>query len=60
MNNVLLQDGVYRVTHGGICAGFIVRGGRIVKCAPILKKQRAQWMEHAVLIRAEDTQSHLF
>lgn len=36
-----MTDGLYRVEYGSICAGFVVRDGRVVRCAPILRK----WMK---------------
>lgn len=33
-----LEDGLYRVEHGGLCAGFVVQGGRVIRCAPILRR----------------------
>ena len=34
-----MRDGLYQVNHGNICAGFVVRRGRITVCPPILRKQ---------------------
>lgn len=34
-----LPDGVYRVTTSYFCAGFVVSGGRVVLCAPILRRR---------------------
>lgn len=34
-----MKDGLYRVVHGSICAGFVVRGGEITLCAPVLRKK---------------------
>lgn len=36
-------DGLYRVSTHYLCAGFIVRDGRVVHCAPILRKRLAHW-----------------
>jgi len=38
-----LPDGLYRVTHGQVCAGFAVCRGVVVACAPILRAGLAQW-----------------
>lgn len=38
-----LIDGVYQVTTNYLCAGFVVRDGRIVDCAPILRKRLPYW-----------------
>ena len=53
-----LKDGLYRVDtrvdrfgkrkHNGICAGFMVREGKIVRCAPVLRRNI-----HAYVRRAE-------
>lgn len=32
-----MRDGLYQVTRGGVCAGFVVHTGRITDCAPILR-----------------------
>jgi hypothetical protein len=41
-------DGLYRVDWNGICAGFVVDGGRITRCAPILRNgdwsRTAKWI----------------
>jgi len=38
-----LPDGLYRVTHGQVCAGFEARRGLVVACAPILRAGLATW-----------------
>lgn len=38
-----LADGLYRVTHGQVCAGFEVRRGVVVDCAPILRQRLTYW-----------------
>ncbi|MGH3606353.1 MAG: SLOG family protein [Pseudonocardiaceae bacterium] len=42
-----LVDGLYRVTHGKLCAGFEVRRGVVVECAPILRRQLVRWWDLA-------------
>jgi YspA, cpYpsA-related SLOG family len=32
-----VRDGLYQVTRGSACAGFVVHNGRITDCAPILR-----------------------
>ena len=32
-----LRDGLYRVTYGDICAGFVIENDKVVMKAPILK-----------------------
>jgi hypothetical protein len=38
-----IPDGCYQVTDGGVCAGFEVRRGLVVACAPVLRRERARW-----------------
>lgn len=38
-----MKDGIYRVNYKGICAGFVIRGQKVVLCAPILAKRLAWW-----------------
>lgn len=45
-----LQDGLYRVVTPYLCAGFVVEGGRVTRCAPILRKRLAYWTVQALLI----------
>ena len=33
------MDGLYQVTYKGICAGFVLRGGLVVACAPVLVRR---------------------
>lgn len=37
------RDGLYRVVTPKLCAGFVVRGGRVISCAPILRRRLAYW-----------------
>jgi hypothetical protein len=39
-----MSDGLFRVTTSYLCAGFVVEGGRVTRCAPILRKRLAYWM----------------
>lgn len=34
-----MKDGLYMVNYGSICAGFVVRGGNITVCPPVLRKK---------------------
>lgn len=43
MATALMRDGLYRVTTRYLCAGFVVKGGRIVRCAPILCNKINYW-----------------
>ena len=42
-----LPDGLYRVVQPFLCAGFVVEGGRVMRCAPILRKRLRYWMRFA-------------
>jgi len=47
-----LGDGLYRVTTSYLCAGFVVRSGRVVECAPILRRKLTYWQTIARRIDA--------
>lgn len=38
-----MPDGLYRATTSYLCAGFVVHGGQVVECAPILRKRLGYW-----------------
>lgn len=38
-----MTDGLYRVTTRYLCAGFVIDGGRVTMCAPILRKKIEYW-----------------
>lgn len=38
-----MRDGLYRVTTRYLCAGFVVEHGRVVACAPILRRKLDYW-----------------
>ena len=38
-----MADGLYRVVTSYLCAGFVVKGGCVAECAPILRKRIAYW-----------------
>lgn len=38
-----LNDGLYRVVTPYLCAGFVVAHGKIIRCAPILRKRLSYW-----------------
>jgi hypothetical protein len=40
----MLRDGLYQVVTRYLCAGFVVSGGVVVVCAPILRKKLSYWM----------------
>lgn len=45
-----MRDGLYQVTTKYLCAGFVIRNGRVVDCAPILRKRIDYWKTIAVRI----------
>ena len=42
-----MRDGLYQVTTPHICAGFVIWNGRLVYCAPILRRGISFWSEIA-------------
>ena len=38
-----MPDGLYRVITSYLCAGFVVRGGEVIWCAPILRRKLPYW-----------------
>ncbi len=46
-----LADGLYRVLTPYLCAGFVVRGGQVIRCAPILRRKLSYWKTIAIRIR---------
>jgi len=46
----MLDDGLYRVRTTYLCAGFVVKGGKVTVCAPILKRRLRFWATIAVRI----------
>jgi len=45
-----MEDGLYRVTTNYLCAGFVIKDGKVVACAPILKKNLSYWKTVAKMI----------
>lgn len=45
-----MKDGLYQVTTSYLCAGFIVKNGVIIHCAPILRKKIDYWKTIAKFI----------
>lgn len=45
-----MKDGLYQVTTSYLCAGFVVRDGKITACAPILRNKIKYWMTVATWI----------
>jgi len=44
MNPSKRCDGLYRVTTHYLCAGFVIDGGKVTRCAPILRRKLAYWL----------------
>lgn len=42
-----LRDGLYRVETERVVAGFVVERGRVVRCAPILRRRFSYWITKA-------------
>lgn len=38
-----MKDGLYRVETSYLCAGFVVKDGRVTQYAPILRCKLAYW-----------------
>ncbi len=49
-NKESMSDGLYQVSYKGICAGFDIKDGRVVECAPILRKKIDFWKTIAVKV----------
>jgi hypothetical protein len=43
----VLPDGVYQVVTPYLCAGFVIRNGKLENCAPILAKNFLFWKKLA-------------
>lgn len=49
-----MDDGLYQVTTSYLCAGFIVKDGKVKRghCAPILRKKLSYWVTIAKRVAA--------
>lgn len=47
-----MRDGLYRVSTSYLCAGFVVEGGVVIRCAPILRRRLNYWKAKACWICA--------
>ena len=45
-----MKDGLYWVTTSYLCAGFVVEGGKITMCAPILRRRIEYWKTVAMRV----------
>lgn len=43
----MLRDGLYRVETRYLCAGFVMKGGKVIACAPILVPKIFYWLKVA-------------
>lgn len=46
----MIADGLYRVETSRLCAGFVVENGKVVACAPILRRKLGYWMTVATRV----------
>lgn len=42
-----MRDGLWAVLTDSFVAGFVVEGGRVVRCAPILRRRIGYWQQRA-------------
>ena len=52
------QEGLYRICTPRLCAGFVLREGKVIACAPVLRRRLAYWRKIAASIEA-DTSAEL-
>ncbi len=50
LERALVRDGLYRIEYKGICAGFVLHKGRVVRAAPVLRRSIAFWRTIAVRV----------
>jgi hypothetical protein len=48
-----LADGLWQVTTDYLCAGFVVENGRVVECAPILRRKLSYFVTIAELVSSK-------
>lgn len=46
-----LKDGLYQVAASYFTAGFVIKDGKVIACAPILRKRFDYWKTQAKLIK---------
>ncbi len=44
LEDKIVREGLYRVTTSHFVAGFVVKDGKVVLCAPILKRGILYWL----------------
>jgi hypothetical protein len=42
-----VRDGLYRVVTPHFVAGFVIKGGKVKACAPILRRMLPYWAQRA-------------
>ena len=47
-----MEDGLYRVVTDHFVAGFVVEDGKVISCAPILRKRLEYWKTVAVKVQS--------
>ncbi len=45
-----MTDGLYQVTTRHVCAGFSIRNGKLMFCAPILRRNFNHWKHFAKIV----------
>jgi len=46
-----MTDGLYQVTTSYLCAGFVIKDGKVTQCAPILRRKINYWKTIAKLVK---------
>ena len=49
----MMKDGLYRVQTSYLCAGFVMKDGKVVRCAPILNRKISYWQSIARRVKDE-------
>jgi hypothetical protein len=44
------EDGLYQITTHYLCAGFVIQAGRVIACAPILRRRLEYWITIAIRV----------
>ena len=55
-----MDEGLYQVTYKRICAGFVIKDGRVTECAPILKNKINFWKTIAKRIKGVENMGKNF
>lgn len=38
-----MKNGLYQVNYKGICAGFVIKNDKLIRCAPVLRNKIEFW-----------------